>query len=340
MSTPTPTQRFDNTITALKNLGNARVANLAECIRRGITPAEKERVGRLLHLGYYSDHSDANKRRRHLVRGSLLLRAVLGGADNRTLGTEKTRVQRLADDAQVTNDITGYITGLNLAVPTAIQTGSLGNGAPQPDAIRHVIRWGCSSGAMIRLAYVATREMVYYRYFKFTHSGGQLAIPIYGDETGWNRRMFAPWWPELHFAPDNPSTTRALSNGMVGEGTDNHYLPPQGPHADAQVGNFDPKRMEETEVWAEQVYQYNATGDPATWDRDPPGRVSPEHPNDAHWTDFSAGKWLLKRKIYKGPSNTWYYELRKQGNEPGNAGQSFLRTCPVKGPDGQAMKYA
>ncbi|NJM10881.1 MAG: hypothetical protein HC889_02255, partial [Synechococcaceae cyanobacterium SM1_2_3] len=239
--------------------------------------------------------------------------------------------------ALLRNDLTIQL-GNALPTPTQIQTVSC-NGGPQTDSLQHCLRWGSSNGSMVSLCYIATREMVWYRTFKFTNRGS-ISIPAYGNENGWKHRMFAPWWPVLQFAPDNPSTTNWHPNGLMGNATDNHTLPPQGPHVDMQIGNLS-DRLEETEVHAEQIYQYNATGDPATWERDRQGSgvVSVTHPNDRHWTDFPGGKWKIVRRIYKGPNRTWMYELKKIGGEGCNSGEMYTRTCPVKGPTGAPMTY-
>lgn len=359
-----PIQRVDNAIASGLGHANLGVQNVFTCLQRNLNNAvtSKTQLGDKLGLGMYmkprgTQAKTDRKDLRNQIRACLLMRLTIGGAtySRRQLSQEKTRLKRLTA-VQLNQEMTQMQVAGPQHTPTTIHTTSLASGT-YPDHIQHDFNFSCTSGNLLHVAHVATREFVTYLVLKNPNAIDQ-PIAIYGSAANFPSGTHGPWFPNAaasqpgpgwpsYKAPPNPTVMGPYQNIFAG-GTDNHSFGPYGPPVETggHLGMIDGGGIRECTLYAEQEYQYNGTCDPATWSRDGhPGATltnSAVHANDQHWVAFPTNsRWIIERRIYQDDqTGHWMIESTKRGNEPSNLGTRFTRSSRLLAEDGQPFDAA
>lgn len=308
----TSQDRFDQTVSNVKTLVGDKEFKVLKTVARGLGNDGQQDVGGHMSLGAYIGSSTELTEKRHLKRAILLAEFTLGGKAYTAKSSILERIKNMSK-SQLVNDAKLLISPK--AIPTAIVSKSFSVDPQKPSDILHVVGWGSSTRNLKQLCYVATREWVIYTHI--IKGVRQIDLDMYGGEMGWPTRDASPWFPSPRgLAPDNPSTTRVYPNGMMGTASDNHFLSIKGTMPSLNLHFGAP--LVESELHADQVYQYNDTADEAKWT------------DNKTWKAFESGRWSLVRKIYQDSSTgKWMYEFTKKGAEVSNRNISQTTRSPI-----------
>ncbi len=318
--------RFDQTLAAAANSGVQELVDLAACITQimqtssqGATAAAKRYLGEQMSLGYHRQDSLAIQNHRHNVRGALLAQIVLrtGGAHN----ASKTNLLAMTPLA-LRNHVQGLFAHANKAHPVINHSGQCaanfalcGRGG-----LHHKLHYVSSSGHTAHLCFIPTREMVWLRSVRIgavTHNN----VAPYGDGANFNRVLFAPWYPTTISATDSPASPHANRStlDLTIEDKHSHTCDKAIGPCYCQQNKVAPEPfvmlkapLVDSELVQEQRYQYNDSGDVATWDRQ---NIADDANVDPHWTNIPGGHFILTRELFQ-QGNDWKLRFTKErGND-------------------------